>query len=103
VRRSIQAIFVLSMLCGLAGCFGPDYGPTYGYPTTGYSPYSYGLPVYARGYAPVFTVHHPWEEHHEQGHHESFYHGPAPAPRVAVRPTGRAGAPRGAGYSELHH
>lgn len=78
MRRSIQAILVLSLLCGLSGCFGPDYSPSYGYPGYGYSPYSYGFPVYTSGYAPTFIVHHPWEEHHIHGHSESFYH-PAPA------------------------
>ncbi len=80
MRRSIQTMLVLSLLCGLGGCFGPDYGPTYGYPTYGYSPYSYGWPIYASGYAPVFAVHHPWEEHHGDGHHLSFVHGPEEAP-----------------------
>jgi hypothetical protein len=83
VRRSIQTILILSLLCGLGGCLGPDYGPTYGYPTHGYSPYSYGLPVYAGGYAPAFAVHHPWEEHHGEGHHQSFFRGPAVAPHFA--------------------
>jgi len=91
VRHSIQAILVVSLAWALVGCFGPDYGPTYGYPTYGYSPYSYGVPVYARGYAPVFTVHHPWEEHHGEGHHESFYHGPAEAPHQAGPHAGRGG------------
>jgi hypothetical protein len=76
VLRSIQLLLILSLLCGLAGCFGPAYGPTYGYPDNGYAPYSYGWPVYARGYAPVFVVHHPWEEHHEGGHRTNFFHGP---------------------------
>ena len=49
---------------GLLGCFGPDYGPSYGRLIAGYSPYSYGWPVYAYGYTPTFVVHHPWEEHH---------------------------------------
>jgi hypothetical protein len=86
VRRSIQTILVLSLLGGLGGCSGPDYGRTYGYPTYGYLPYSYRLPVYASGYAPVFAVHHPWEDHHVHGHHESFYRGPVGAPHVAGRP-----------------
>ena len=72
--RLIQIILILSLLCGIGGCVGPDYGPTYGYPGYGYSPYSYGWPIYARGYAPVFAVHHPWEEHHAHGHNESFFH-----------------------------
>jgi hypothetical protein len=81
MRRGIQVILVISMLCGLGGCFGPDYGPTYGYPMTGYAPYSYGLPVYARGYTPSFTVHHPWEEHHAHGHNVTFFH-PPPGPQL---------------------
>lgn len=93
MRRSIQTILVLSLLCGLAGCFGPDYFPASGYPAAGYSPYSYGSPVYARGYAPVFTVHHPWEEHHGGGHHENFYRAPVQAPHLA----GRAATPGFAG------
>jgi hypothetical protein len=94
MRRSIQTILVLILLCGLGGCFGPDYFPTYGYPTPGFSPYSYNLPVYASGYAPVFVVHHPWEEHHGPGHHESFYHGPAVAPHAA----GQIGGDHGGGH-----
>ncbi|HVA84381.1 MAG TPA: hypothetical protein VNF28_05735 [Candidatus Binataceae bacterium] len=74
--RLIQIILILSSLCGLGGCLGPGYGPTYGYPDYGYSPYSYGWPVYARGYEPMFNVHHPWEEHHGFGHNESFFHSP---------------------------
>ena len=95
VRRSIQIILVVSLISGLVGCFGPDFGPTYGYPTYGYSPYSYGVPVYAGGYAPNFVVHHPWEEHHGGGHHESFYHGPPVAPHFAGAHPG-AGPVRGA-------
>ena len=102
MRSSIQTILVLSLLCGLGGCFGPDYGPTYGYPTTGYSPYSYGLPVYARGYAPAFTVHHPWEEHHGAGHHESFYRGPAEAPHFAGGQVGGGGGNRGGAHNGGH-
>jgi hypothetical protein len=91
VRRSIQTILILSLLCGLGGCLGPDYGPTYGYPTHGYSPYSYGLPVYAGGYAPAFAVRHPWEEHHGEGHHQSFFRGPAVAPHFAGGFSGHGG------------
>jgi hypothetical protein len=91
MRRSIQVILLVSLLCGLVGCFGPDYGPTYGYPTNGYSPYSYGLPVYARGYDPTFTVHHPWEEHHGAGHHQSFYRGPVEAPHPIGPHAGNVG------------
>jgi hypothetical protein len=80
VRCAIQAILLISLLCGLGGCFGPDYGPTYGYPTSGFAPYSYGFPVLSHGYAPNFAVHHPWEEHHEVGHAETFYHAPAGRP-----------------------
>ncbi len=74
-------------MCGLAGCFvPPGYG--HGYPVAGYAPYSYGWPVYGRGYAPVFAVHHPWEAHF-QGveHHTSFVH------------AGGYGGPAAAGHS----
>jgi len=97
VRRSIRTILALSLIAGLGGCYRPDYGPTYGYPTYGYSPYSYGVPVYARGYAPVFTMHHPWEEHHGGGHHESFFHGPAEAPRQTGPHVSGHGGGRGGG------
>jgi hypothetical protein len=91
VRHSIRAIVVLTLLAGVGGCYGPDYASTYGYPTYGYSPYSYGFPVYARGYTPNFVVHHPWEEHHEVGHHEIFFHEPVQAPRPAARSGGSHG------------
>jgi hypothetical protein len=108
--RTIQAILALTLMSALSGCFGPDYGPTYGYPTYGYSPYSYGVPVYAGGYAPTFAVHHPWEEHHGEGHHESFYHSP-PAPRLpgphvgyGPHPSGpHAGGPHPAGPHDHEH
>jgi hypothetical protein len=103
VRRSIQTILLLSLIGGLSGCFGPDYGPTYGYPSSGYAPYSYGVPVYARGYDPVFTVHHPWEEHHGEGHHESFFRGPMEAPHVAPGPVGRFGGHPGGAHDGGHH
>jgi hypothetical protein len=103
VPRSIQTVLVLCMLCGLGGCFGPDYGPSYGYPTAGYAPYSYGVPVYARGYAPVFIVHHPWEQHHEEGHHESFVQRPAEAPHPAGPHAGGFSAYRGEAHGDNHH
>jgi hypothetical protein len=99
VQRSIQIILVVSLLCGLTGCFVPSYGPTYGYPSSGYSPYSYGWPVYAHGYAPEFTVHHPWEEHHAHGHPESFFHGPVGAPHPAGGPAGRFGGHPASGHA----
>ena len=33
VPRAIQTILALTLIGALSGCFGPDYGPTYGYPT----------------------------------------------------------------------
>jgi len=102
VRRSIQTILALGLIVGLMGCFGPDYGPTYGYPTHGYSPYSYGVPVYARGYAPGFTEHHPWEEHHGEGHHQSFFRAPVEAPHVAGRQVSGVGGHRGGGHGGGH-
>src|ERR1700686_2925868 len=64
MRRLLQGMLILGLLCcALSGC-----GPTYGY-----APYSYGLPIYAHGYAPGFGIHHGWEDHHMGGgHHESF-------------------------------
>jgi hypothetical protein len=103
VRCSIQTILLLCIVGGLGGCYGPDYGPTYGYPTNGFSPYSYGVPVYARGYAPTFDVHHPWEEHHGEGHHESFFRGPVEAPHVAARPVGVVHGYRAVGHAGDHH
>jgi hypothetical protein len=72
VRCLLQQTLILSLLClGLSGC-APGYG-YYGHPGYGYAPYSYGWPVYARGYAPDFTVHHSWEDHHMgHVHHTTF-------------------------------
>lgn len=53
---------------------GPDFGSSYGYPSFGYAPYSYGWPAFGGGYAPNFTTVHPWEIHHEFGHQDSFFH-----------------------------
>ena len=103
VRSSIQIILLLRVMCCLSGCFGPDYGPTYGYPTSGYSPYSYGLPTYTRGYAPDFDVHHPWEQHHGEGHHESFYHGPPEAPHLAEHHVGGPVEHAGGERAGAHH
>src|ERR1700722_7122001 len=71
MRRLLQTL-ILGLLCfALYGC-GPTYGD-YGDPGYGYAPYSYGWPIYTRGYAPDFTLHHSWEEHHlGEGHHQSF-------------------------------
>ncbi len=95
--RLIQIILILSSLCGLGGCVGPDYGPTYGYPGYGYSPYSYGWPIYARGYSPNFAVHHSWEEHHGPGHSESFYHSSAGGGHSFARSGGSGGHTGGSG------
>jgi len=71
MRRLLQTL-ILGLICfALYGC-GPTYG-YYGDPGYGYAPYSYGWPIYAGGYAPNFTVHHSWEDHHlGGGHHQSF-------------------------------
>jgi len=68
MERAILTVVALSVLAGLSGCVGPEYGPTYAYPAYGYAPYSYGFAVYTRGYQPDFVVRHPWEEHHAYGH-----------------------------------
>jgi hypothetical protein len=72
MRRLLQETLIAGLLClGLSGC-GPTYG-SYGDRGYGYAPYSYGWPIYARGYAPGFGVHHSWEDHHlGGGHHQSF-------------------------------
>jgi hypothetical protein len=72
VQRLIQISLLIAVLCGLGGCFVPDYGYGGGYPVGGYAPYSYGF--YGRGYAPDFGVHRSWEEHYGGGHHTSFAH-----------------------------
>jgi hypothetical protein len=95
VCRAIQTILAIGLISTLGGCFGPDYGPTYGYPTYGYSPYSYGLPVYAGGYAPAFVEHHPWEDHHSQGHHDTFYRPPGEVSRFGVPHVGASVPERG--------
>jgi hypothetical protein len=72
MRQVLQEMLILGLLCcGLSGC-GPSYG-YYGDHGYGFAPYSYGLPIYARGYRPNFAVHHAWENHHfGGGHHQSF-------------------------------
>jgi hypothetical protein len=72
VRRLLRQTLILGLLCfGVSGC-GPTYG-YYGDRGYGYAPYSYGWPIYARGYAPGFAVHHSWEDHHiGYGHHGTF-------------------------------
>jgi hypothetical protein len=68
---SIGALILLGIVaCTASGCF-PVYGGGYGYPEYGYAPY-WGW--WGWGY-PGFRVHHPWEEHHGDGHHTEFYHG----------------------------
>jgi hypothetical protein len=96
MERAILTVVALSVLAGLSGCLGPDYGPTYGYPAFGYAPYSYGYPIYTRGYQPDFTVHHPWEEHHAYGHPAHFFH---ETPHFAGHPAGGGFAGRPAGGS----
>jgi hypothetical protein len=69
--RAFGLLILLGVVAyGVSGC-GPDYG-YYGYPGYGYAPYSYSW--VGRGYDPVFVVHHPWEDHHGDGHHTEFYH-----------------------------
>jgi hypothetical protein len=72
MHRLLHEMLILTVFCcGLSGC-GPTYG-YYGDPGYGYAPYSYGWPIYTRGYAPDFNVHHSWEDHHlGGGHHQSF-------------------------------
>ncbi len=72
MRRLLQQALILGLLYfGLSGC-APTYG-YYGDRAYGYAPYSYGWPIYARGYAPGFALHHSWEDHHiGYGHHETF-------------------------------
>ena len=96
MERAILTVVALSVLAGLSGCVGPEYGPTYAYPAYGYAPYSYGFAVYTRGYQPDFVVRHPWEEHHAYGHPAHFYR--PEAPHFAVPPPGggaRFGGGRG--------
>jgi hypothetical protein len=94
VRYSILVVLLLSMLCTVAGCYGPDYGVGYGYPAVGYAPYAY--PYFGHPYPPAFVVHHPWEEHHGFGHHTYF--GPGPGGHLGGHPEGGfAGHPGGFG------
>ena len=100
MRYSVQTFLILSLVCELLGCFGPDYGPSYGYPIAGYSPYSYGWPVYAHGYTPTFVVHHPWEEHHANGHPGYFY--PVRGPHVVGAHVGAFGGHVGGEHKGGH-
>ncbi len=76
MRRLLQGTLILGLLCfGVSGCAAPSYG-YYDYPGYGYAPYSYGWPIYTRGYDPHFNDHHDWEDHHNNnGHHQTFWHG----------------------------
>ena len=72
MRRLLQRMLILGLLClWVSGCGGPRYG-YYDSPGYGYAPYSYGWPYYARGYRPGFADHHSWEDHHFQGHPGAF-------------------------------
>ena len=71
--RSIAALILIGVIAFAAAGCGPDYGYA-GYPGYGYAPYSYGWGN-RYYYDPNFVVHHPWEEHHDYGHHTEFYHG----------------------------
>ena len=73
MRHLLKLALILGLLCFAAsGCGEPSYG-YYGDRGYGYAPYSYGWPIYTRGYAPDFAVHHSWEDHHlGEGHHQSF-------------------------------
>ena len=72
MRRLLQQMLILGLLCfWVSGCGGPTYG-YYDSPGYGYAPYSYGWPYYARGYRPAFADHHSWEDHHFYGHPGAF-------------------------------
>jgi hypothetical protein len=73
MRRLLQTTLILVLLfCGISGCGAPRYD-YYDNPGYGFAPYSYGWPIYARGYSPVFIDHHSWEDHQfGAGHHETF-------------------------------
>ena len=73
MRRLLQGTLILVLLCCAAsGCGEPGYG-YYGNRGYGYAPYSYGWPIYTRGYSPDFRDHHDWEDHHYGGgHHQTF-------------------------------
>jgi hypothetical protein len=72
MRHLWKLALILGLLCFAAsGCGEPSYG-YYGYRGYGYAPYSYGWPIYARGYRPDFAYHHSWEDHHAFGHPGRF-------------------------------
>ena len=78
MRPLLQRTLILVLLfCGISGCGEPRYG-YYGDPGYGYAPYSYGWPIYARGYRPGFAVHHSWEDHHLGGGHHGTFGGAYP-------------------------
>jgi len=77
MRHLLQKTLILGAACFLmVGCGEPRYG-SYGSPGYGYAPYSYGWSNYGRGYAPAFNGRHSWEDHHGDGHHDSFGRGPS--------------------------
>src|SRR6266403_5710172 len=74
MRRLLLATMILGLLSFAAsGCGEPGYD-YYGSPGYGYAPYSYGY--FGRSYyEPDFRYHHDWEDHHGDGHHDSFFSG----------------------------
>jgi hypothetical protein len=105
-RRSIQALIVMAIsACVLSGCFDGGGGYNYGYPgypVNGYAPYAWSN----SGYHPDFDYHHPYEEHHNVGHPETFYHEvpPRPAPMSHAEAGGHAGGGgHPVGHAGGHH
>jgi hypothetical protein len=96
--------------CVLSGCFDGGGGYNYGYPdypVGGYAPYAWGHPIWgAPEYHPDFDYHHPYEEHHNVGHPETFYHEapPRPAPMSHAEAGGHAsGSGHPVGHAGGHH
>jgi hypothetical protein len=116
--RGLSFSAVVLALALAFGLFVSGCGPVYGYPdypSYGYAPYSYGWGN-SWGYEPTFVVHHPWEDHYDVGHHETFYHTPvAPVGHEvgsygggavhgeAVHGGGGGGHAGGGGHGDGHH
>ena len=100
MRRLLLVTLLLGLLGIVSGCGEPGYG-YYGDPGYGYAPYSYGW--WGRGYDPDFRYHHDWEDHHNGGHQDTFYHGEAGGTHFGGGHEGGFGGGHGGGFGGGGH